>query len=191
MENEHKNLKPLSRQKTRILRPWECRALISAIPKNDYKTMFKMLLFSGMRYVEGQRFQDHPEWFDGIFIHLPILAMKKKKRKQRERTVHLSAAGKEVMYAFTNMKRPIPGYTSWIEDLERWAGLADISTVELGPKTTRKTYESWLVTYFPIWTLQIAMSQGHTTDTALRHYLNLGFIERDREEMKDFVEGWI
>jgi len=38
---------------------------------------------------------------------------------------------------------------------------------------------------------QIAMSQGHTTDTAMRHYLNLGFTELDKGEMKDFVEGWI
>jgi len=102
----------------------------------------------------------------------------------------ISAAGKEVMYAFANVKRPLPGYTSWIEDLERWAEIADISNVDLGPKTTRKTYESWLVAYFPNWTLQIAMSQGHTTDTALRHYLNLGFVENDKVEMKDFVEGW-
>jgi len=94
------------------------------------------------------------------------------------------------MYAFANVKRPLPGYTSWIEDLERWAEIADISNVDLGPKTTRKTYESWLVAYFPNWTLQIAMSQGHTTDTALRHYLNLGFVENDKVEMKDFVEGW-
>lgn len=191
MEIERKNLNPLSRQNTRILRPWECQALISAIPKNEYQTMFKALLYSGMRYIEVQRFQDHPEWFDGVFIHLPILAVKKKKRKQRERTVHLSAAGKEVMHAFTNIESPLPGYTSWIEDLKRWAELANISPTELGPKTTRKTYESWLVTYFPNWTLQIAMSQGHTTDTAMRHYLNLGFIEADKLEMKDFVEGWI
>lgn len=183
---------PLYKHGTCIFLPCEARALINAIPKVEYKTMFKALLFSGMRYVEMQRFQQHPEWFNGTHIYLPPIAQRKKKRKQKDRTVHLSAAGKEVIYAFINLKKKLPNYSSWTENLYRWCDKAGIQVVggRLSPKTTRKTYESWLVMYFPHLTMQIAMSQGHTSIIAMNFYLNLGFSEKDKLEMKDFVEGW-
>lgn len=57
-------------------------------------------------------------------------------------------------------------------------------------KTTRKTMESWLTFYYPGRSLEIALSQGHTTVTSLRHYLNMPFTEVDRLQMKEYVEGW-
>ena len=52
------SLKIIKRSGVRILRPCEARALINAIPKNEYKIMFKGLLVSGLRYIECRRFQE-------------------------------------------------------------------------------------------------------------------------------------
>jgi integrase len=183
------NRRNLIRSNVKILTPAEVRALIQAIPKLDYKIMFKALLYSGMRYVEMQRFQEHPEWFDGQTIHISRLGKKKAKLKERE--VHLSSAGKEVIFAFINLKKKLPEYSSWKDDLVRWAKDANISDFDkVGPKATRKTYESWLIMYFPHFAIQVTMSQGHTTTTAIQHYLNLSFTSQEKAEMKDFVEGW-
>jgi len=57
-------------------------------------------------------------------------------------------------------------------------------------KTFRKTWESWLLFSFPDKAMEIALSQGHTELTQLRHYANLPFLDKDREEMKEFVVGW-
>jgi hypothetical protein len=43
---------------------------------------------------------------------------------------------------------------------------------------------------FPERTLEIALSQGHTELTQLKHYANLPFLDKDKEEMKEFVMGW-
>jgi len=61
----------------------------------------------------------------------------------------------------------------------------------LGPKTTRKTWESWLVLCYPEKTPHIFLSQGHNEMTALKHYVNLPFIGSDKEQAMKFVEGWI
>ena len=58
-------------------------------------------------------------------------------------------------------------------------------------KSFRKTYESWLVYYYPQQQLEVAMSQGHTMVTQIRHYLNLPFTDQDKLEMREFVEGWV
>ncbi|MCK4364975.1 MAG: hypothetical protein KAW45_02885 [Thermoplasmatales archaeon] len=70
-------MKPLLKEGTRILRPYEYKLLYNAVPKKDYKTMLNTLLLTGMRHVEAQRFQQHPEWFDDNFIYLPDEAEKK------------------------------------------------------------------------------------------------------------------
>ena len=51
-------------------------------------------------------------------------------------------------------------------------------------KTFRKTWESWLVFYYPDKALQIALRQGHTTTTQYEHYLNIPFEDADRKEMR-------
>ena len=180
------------KQKVRILRPWEAKKLIAAIPKHEYQTMFKALLFTGMRYIELKRFQKYPEWFDGEFIHLPDQkATRKAKRKQKERWVRLNPRGQEIVRAFINIKKPLPSYVDWTSDLGRWAKYAGISPEYLGPKTTRKTWESWLVFCFEHKLLHIVNSQGHTLATALKHYVNLPFTKEDEKDMSEFVGGWI
>jgi len=59
----------------------------------------------------------------------------------------------------------------------------------LSAKSFRKTWESWLLFSFPDKAMEIALSQGHTELTQLRHYANLPFLDKDREEMNEFVVG--
>ena len=48
----------------RILRPWELKAIVKAIPKKDYKIKFEALLYSGCRYVELKALHNQPELFN-------------------------------------------------------------------------------------------------------------------------------
>jgi len=178
-------------ENTRVLRPNEVTALIEHIPKRTHEIQFKALLLTGMRYVEMQRFYDHPEWFDGKFIHLPEIAMKKAKRKQKERWIRLNPLGREIIRAFTGLEKNLPTWQTWGENLRRWAVNANLDPSALSPKTTRKTWESWLVFYYPQHLTHIVLSQGHTTLTSIQHYLNMPFTEGDKPAMREFVEGWI
>lgn len=185
----------LLKKNVRVLRPCEFNAVVKAIPKLEYKTLFKGLTVSGMRYVEAQRFQESLHWFDGQHINLPSMSMKKTKCKQSGRTVWLSSSGKEIIFAFVNIKKKLPGYSAWNEDLVRWAEIAELSTnnngeFRLSPKSSRKTYESWLVAYYPDKLPLIALSQGHNTDTAIRHYWNTAYKPDEKSGMKQYVEGW-
>jgi len=174
----------------RVLRPNEAKVLIKAIPKESNVTKFEALLYSGMRYVELQRLFDNPQWFNGEHIHLTKEAIKKKKIGVKERYVHLNPIGRRIIKAFLKVDKPLPSYKDWTENLERWAKMAGIESNRLGPKTTRKTWECWLVHYYPTLTPQIFLSQGHDTLTALKHYVNLPFNKEDKESMGEFVGGW-
>lgn len=177
--------------KTRILRPYEVKLLINAIPKLDYVNKFEALLYSGMRYVELSRLYSHPEWFNGEHIHLTRDASRKVKNTVSERYIHLNPLGRRAIYHFLRSKKPLPhNYATWTENLKRWAQHAGLYTDYLGPKTTRKTWESWLITYYPEKFNQVFLSQGHSQLTSLRHYQNLPFNKQDREDMNGFVSGW-
>ena len=91
---------------------------------------------------------------------------------------------------FTQLKRTLPSYQTWQENLQTWARRSGLDPVGLCAKTTRKTWESWLMFYYPERRFEIALSQGHTTVTSLRHYLNMAFTDYDKMCMKEFVEGW-
>ena len=204
-----KGKKPIMRMGVRILRPNECKQLIDAIPKQDYKTLFRALLFSGMRYIELKRFQKHPSWFDGEFIHMPKDSVHKHKRTQLERSVRLNPIGRMAIEHFLQCKTILPSYQSWVSDLACWSFHAELVGAEsfinkkkkpqptefycegMGSKTTRKSYESWLVFYYPNRVTEIVLSQGHNQITSIKHYLNMPFNEHDKIDMKEFVDGWI
>jgi len=183
--------KPIIRQETRILRPREFQALLRAVPLLDQQTQLQCLLFTGMRYIEAKRFQTYPSWFDGDFIHLPKEACLKKERTQQERWVRLNQQGKTVIRYFVQCKRPLPTYQAWGMAMKRWGKAAGLDPLGLNSKTTRKTWESWLMFYYTNQIAHITLSQGHTQLISLQHYLNMPFTEIDRLEMKQFVEGWI
>ena len=176
---------------TRILRPYEAKMLINAIPKLEYVNKFEALLYSGMRYIELIRLYKHPEWFNGETIHITKEGSKKAKSTVSERYIHLNPLGKRAIYHYLRSKKPLPqNYATWTENLKRWSESAGLYPDYLSPKTTRKTWECWLITYYPEKFNQVFLSQGHSQLTSLRHYQNLPFSKQDKEEMREFVDGW-
>lgn len=172
----------------RILRPIEYE-LIRAQAPNEHKINLDVLLLTGLRYQEARELQKHPEWFDGNFVRIPE---RKRKRKEvaMERWVRLSELGKHTLPLFFNNK-PLPAKQNWGENLKRWALKAGISPEGLGAKTTRKTWESWLVFCFTDKLPLIMQSQGHTVMTSIKHYIGLPFTEEDRKAMEKYVRGWV
>ena len=185
-------MNPILKGGVRILRPREYELLREVIPKIEHQIILDTLLYTGMRYVELLRFKKNPGWYDpqGGYIYLPPEASKKRKRTMRERYVYLSSRGKTIIPLFLKMKIAIPSRTAWNEDMRRWGERAGIGKIRLCAKTTRKTWESWLMSSYPDKALLIAMSQGHTQITAMNHYLNLPFSGEDIRRIKEYTTGW-
>ena len=181
---------PIIRMGVRILRPSEYEKLLHSVMKQHHRTMLQTLLYTGMRYIELQRFQEYPSWFTGDFIHLPKIADRKVKRTQPERWVRLNQQGRMIVEYFLQMKDKMPEYQNWREGMRRWAINAGLEPDGLGCKTTRKTWESWLMFYYPGYMADVTLSQGHDTVTSIQHYLNMPFTEVDHLQMKSYVEGW-
>jgi hypothetical protein len=181
-------MKPIIKSGTRILRPSEYEILRNSL-KSKYQDKLDGLLLTGMRYVEAKRFLEHPEWYDGTFIHLPEFAQKKAKRKQLERWIRLSDLGRMIIPRFLKCK--LPSRTAWNQNMRRWGKNAGIGDEGMCAKTTRKTYESWLCFYFPEQIHKVFGSQGHDDITSLQHYLSMPFVDEDKKLMRKWVEGWI
>ncbi len=177
--------------KTRILRPSEFELLRAGAKKTENRTLLDACLLLGARYTECKKIQAHDRWFDGNFVHLPSEAQRKVKRKQAERWIRLSSMGKAILpYFFENRKR-LPSIQAWDYSLGHWAQQGGLEPVGISARTLRKTYESWLIFYYPEATNLVYLSQGHTTLTSLQHYINLPFIEEDKKSMGKWVEGWV
>jgi len=176
----------------RVLRPWEYKLLRSGITKKEHRVNFEALLFSGMRYVEAVRLLEKPEMYEprNGRIHLDSFAIRKKLIKLKERYVILNPLGKYIVEAFISQNHPLPSYNVWTDNLIRWASNSGLDPRRLSPKTTRKTWESWLVTKYPMMTNIVFTSQGHNDFVALKHYVTLPFNEQDKKDMEEFVYGW-
>jgi len=175
----------------RILRPNEYKKIESQIIKVHHKVMLQALLFTGMRYIELKRFQKNPRWYDGSFIKISVgTGVKKQQIRMNERYVILNPLGRMAINNFLMLKEELPTNQTWRENLIRWAESAGLDPIGLCPKTTRKTWESWLVFYYPQQIIPVILSQGHTLEVSLKHYLNFPFTKIDRIEMEDYVSGW-
>lgn len=185
-------LKPIVRSSTkfevRILRPSEWEKFRDELDPN-YKRICTSLLVTGMRYAEPGRFRENPEWLDGSFIYLPRGAALKARAKQKERTIRLSDMGKTIIADLFQVSIKMPTLAALDMKLRR-CSRKSLSDPPVNNKTFRKTWESWLVFYFPEKALKIALSQVHTTTTQYEHYLNIPFDETDRKVMRKWVEGW-
>jgi integrase len=181
---------PILKSGVRVLRPSEFEMVRRGAKKLENQVRLDALLLTGLRYVEAQRLQKHPKWFDGRFIHLPEHAQRKAKRRQRERWIRLNPQGQQVLPFFFKAP-PLPSWKAWMLNLRRWAVRGGLDPVGLSPKTTRKTWESWLIATYPDRVTEICLSQGHTELTSLKFYLNMPFTEVDKLEMKRWVTGWI
>ena len=181
---------PIIRTGVRILRPNEYEAILRSVTRKRHRTMLQTLLYTGMRYIELQRFQDYPSWFTGEFIHLPRIADRKVMRTQPERWVRLNQQGRMIVEYFLQIDEPLPAYQNWRDNMRRWAKAAKTDMEGMGAKTLRKTWESWLMFCYPEYMADITLSQGHDTMTCIQHYLNMPFTEVDMIQMKNYVEGW-
>jgi len=171
----------------RVFRPWEVRALVRSIPKNEYKDKFEALLFSGCRYSEMKWLFDHPARFKGEHIHMRNT---KALAKEAYRWVRLNMQGQRAVENFLRCKHNLPSYPTWNENLKRWCKQGGVDPMSACAKSTRKTLESWLVISFPNRVNEIFISQGHEETTALRHYLTFPFTSNDKQDMMYYVEGW-
>lgn len=176
--------------KVRILRPTEFALLHESARRLENKTLLDACLLLGARFVECKRIQNNPSWFDGRFIYLPSEAQKKKTSLQLERWIRMSSIGQAILPYFFEAKK-MPLVQAWNENLLRWSRRAGIDPTGITARCLRKTYESWLVFSYPTATHLVYLSQGHTTLTSLKHYVNLPFLEEDKKAMKQWVEGWI
>jgi len=192
------NLKPITidhrKVKTRILRPVEWEAFVGAVPKQRLKTICKVALLTGMRWVELEELLKHPGWFDGEFIEVPA---RKRLRTYNKRWVRLSTLGKELLPFFFQLggkqgssNAELPSWQAMSRNMKRWASRAGLDPTGLSVKTFRKTYESWLVFSFPHLESLVAESQGHTLITSVKHYRRLPFTSKDREQIKPYTQGW-
>lgn len=175
----------------RILTPREYETLRSAIPKDQHRTLFDILLITGMRYIEVCRLHAHPQWYNPKrnIIHLPEEAQRKAKRKQQERTIHpLPSMFSYLFRDFSEGKRP-PSEAAWNKDLQRWAQAADINPYGLSAKTTRKTIESWSIAGGLIEST-VCLRQGHDSLTSMRHYQGLAFSDDEIRDIQKQLTAW-
>ena len=183
--------KPITKSGVRIARPKEWERLSAAIP-DTHKVNADTLLLSGLRYVEAQRLQEKPDWFDGRFLFLPRDANRKERRKQPERWVRLSDLGRQTVGKFFSQER-LPSWQVWGRWMKDWGREAGLDPIGLCAKTTRKTWESWLTFFYreksSAWVM-ITTSQGHTSATSISHYLNTPFTKEDEAAMKPWIEGF-
>jgi len=171
---------------TAIFKPEELRNLINSIPRNSDKDKFEALLYSGCRYTELQEVHGKQHR-----LQQSSLKVRNTKAlvKAKNRYVKLNRQGERAINNFFRGSN-LPSYVAWWQNLKRWCRNAGINPSGVGIKSTRKTWESYLVTIYPQLTERIFLSQGHTDLIALKHYLMIPFSKEDKEGMLYFVEGW-
>jgi hypothetical protein len=180
----------------RILRPSEFVAMYDVIAKGDKDdlTNFQMCLLLGARYQESRRIQSDKKMWDGN-VHIEIKERKtKRKELHSERWIKLSNKGKTIIPYFFDVDRILPTVQTWDEKLQRWAqlaGITDENHIGITSRMLRKTWESWLIFYYPQYLMHILDSQGHTLTTSAKHYTRLPFDEEDRKLMTEWVQGWM
>ncbi len=177
---------------TRVLGPFESDLLRSSIPKNYLQTIYDVCLWSGMRYVEVQRFYDHPEWWmtSRKCIHLPEEAQKKVKRKQLERYVHPIPAQLESVLSYFHDNPKPPSLQAWNQNLARWSEKSGLNSLGISAKSTRKSIESWMISAgVPLHV--VCLRQGHDSLTSMQHYQGLPFTEDEQGEIRRRLAGWV
>ena len=180
---------PILKSGVRILRADELELLRQGGQSDIERTQMDGLLYTGMRYIEAVRLHDNPQWFDPKgFVFLPKEAILKSQRHQLERWVKLNERGRGILPLFLKGKQ-LPSWQVWADRLKRAAGRASLDSSGLGPKTFRKTWESWLVSSYPNRLTEILLSQGHTAITSVGHYLNMPFLQEDKDRIRPYVEG--
>lgn len=174
---------------TKVLNVEEYDKYILAVPKR-YKPIFQLNTITGMRYIEVQRLHDSPKWYSESRnqIILPPEAQKKVKQKLVKRTIDkLPATFSYIFDAFIEGPRP-PDRTAWNRDLARWSIKAGINP-KIGPKTPRKTIESWMLKS-GIPEIEVYSRSGHDPLTSLQHYQCLSFTDYEMRDINKRLSEW-
>lgn len=175
----------------RVLTPKEYEALKAVIPSDRHKTMFEILLITGLRYAEFLRLHENKTWYNEKrnIIHLSEEAQLKHKRRQLERTIHPLPFGfNYFMKAFWAGEKP-PLEATWNQNMQRWAIKAGINPFGMSVKTTRKTIESWQITAGVVEST-VCLRQGHDSVTSMNHYQGLAFSESEVQDIKKQLTEW-
>lgn len=177
----------------RVLHVVEYEAIRKAAKKFNNQLRLDLELLTAGRYNELRELQWNKQWFEWDNNALKIKEHKVfRVRRTPQRYVHLSNMGKTQVETFLNMKDAprLPSYSAMRENLKRWVERANVDPRGLSVRCFRKTYESWLMFYYPEKSFAIFQSTGHTPDVAMEHYVNTPFNEEDKILMKKYVEGW-
>jgi len=172
----------------RIFRPNEINMIIKQIPKVENKDKFEAMLYTGCRYNELQWLYKHQEAFTGETILMPSF---KPKAKHKERYIRLNSNGKRAVTYFLRSKHNLPSRDGWNANIRRWCCDAGVTNEGASSKSTRKTWESWLMTMYPDKYPLIFLSQGHTDKVSMDYYLMLPFNDQDKQDMRFYTDGWI
>ena len=186
-------LRTIEKKSVRVLRPSEYLALWNASTKYENRTVLDCMLLTAGRITELREMQVNRQWFDidSNSIHIKEHKIKRQQRGIKDRYIHLSTMGSVVVQSFLHNGFRIPSYPTIQENLQRWGMRANIDLSSLSAKVFRHTYESWLIFYYPEKSISILQSTGHSFETALQHYLNLPFTQKDKVEMERYVSGWL
>lgn len=175
----------------RILTPTEYEALKAAIPTDRHKTIFEILMITGMRYAEFLRLYENKVWYNEKrnIINLPEEAQLKHKRKQLKRTIHPLPYGfSYFMKALWAGKKP-PQEATWNKNMQRWAIEAKLNPYGLSVKTTRKTIESWQIAGGVVEST-VCLRAGHDSVTSMKHYQGLAFNDEELRDIKKKLTEW-
>lgn len=197
--------KPIIKQSTRILTPAEWYLLREHLPIT-YTVICDVLLNTGMRVEEFWEFAAHTfidprngnqhinNWFSASrrCIDLPECAIGKSRCTIKQRTILLSPDGVRAVETLISMGSSIK-YTdrsNMRKMLIKSAVAAGLDPQGITNKMFRKTLVSWLMATIPEKDAYILYSVGHSQETQHRHYLSMGFVKRDVEDMRKFLHGW-
>lgn len=185
---------------SRVLTPAEADAIRSVISKPSSKALFDLMLYTGLRFSEVRQLAETPAIFDEERRRLYIRSTKAKANGPK-RDVVLGDRGRAAVRIFLDLGAKVPASVSaWQQNLIRWADLAGLAPLPtattagnrtgITARTTRKTWESWLLAACPAEITRITLSQGHSETVALRHYLSAAWTEDEIEAIRLEVAGW-
>ena len=180
---------------SRVLTVEEANAIRQHIKSPRLLAIFDVLLYTGIRFSELQ--QVTPDTFDKQRGTIRIRSTKAL-ATQKYRNVILTPTGVQAVERFLADPYYPKNSMVWQHDLMRWAQRARLGTItnDFNPtgitaRTTRKTWESWLMAAYPEKFVQICMSQGHSTMMSMNHYLNTAFTREERNGILVMTAGWI
>lgn len=191
--------KPLEIAGSRIFTPVEVERIQKVISKPSLLALFNLLLFTGMRLSEVAQLAAKPLLFDDVRGRIEIHSTKTKATAP-VRWVRLNDQGIKAVREY--LKNPyVPSCSStWQNNLIRWCRQAHLTEFcypdspsnpyKVTVRTSRKTWESWLIASFEDKFLTITKSQGHNETVALKHYIDFGFMQDELEQIAGYTAGW-